>query len=283
MAAIKDKAPGAVKILQRCNPLIKERIKIAIVGIQQTAEAICQITRGSGTEYEILGIEINKAARALSSDDDLKNYKCSARIASIITRFCRLLPQDKRGHACEIIEEIEIEEALSDRLGKIELALTYLQPNIEMTAYEYANKEKLAKIHKDIKSIDDKLNTIVFDLSQIKIGSGNVASNLWAVRHILNRIEIEQSVVQNSGRSSKGLFESNEQNERISQHVDIKVRELETILKEMPCREDINEILDRLESVRPSKTWEWVGRISDLIAIFDAAIKVVTLISLIKP
>lgn len=37
------------------------------------------------------------------------------------------------------------------------------------------------------------------------------------------------------------------------------------------------EILGHLDRLRPSRTWEWLGRISDIIAVFDAAIQVVAL------
>jgi hypothetical protein len=280
MAAAECESPGAVSILRKCNPLIKEKIRTTIAEIQQTALGICQITLGSGTVYESLGIEINRTAKSLSTDDYLKKYKCSVRITSILAEFCRLLPQNKRGYACEIIKQIETEEVLSDKLNMIELALTYLQPNIEMEACGSANK--LSEIHEDIRSLDQKLNTIVFDLSKIKVGTGNIASNLWAVRDILNRIEVEQRSAQNSDEISNVSSEPGGYNEHVALLIDAKVSELEIILKQIPNRDDIKDILEKLERLKPSEKWEWIGRISDLIAIFDAAIKVVTFVSSIK-
>ena len=64
------------------------------------------------------------------------------------------------------------EQELSGRLSKIELALTYLQPNIDLAAHESATANKLEEMHGDIKSMDKKLNTIIFDLSKIKIWLG---------------------------------------------------------------------------------------------------------------
>lgn len=79
-----------------------------------------------------MGVEVNQWARGLSDKDYLKSERCIDRITHILAEFCKLLPQDKRGYACDIIKIINEEEGLGDKLSKVELALTYLQPNIEM-------------------------------------------------------------------------------------------------------------------------------------------------------
>ncbi len=283
MDAAEEGAPGVVELMKKCNPFLEKKIQAAIAEIQKKAEEVRQVTRGSGTKYEALGFEINETARSLSSRDTFKTIKCTSRITSILKEFCKLLPYDKRGHACEIIKEIEMEEEPSGRLNMIELALTYLQPNIEMAAYESASNKKLTEIYGEIKSIDSKMDNIIFDLSRIKIGSGYIANNLLAVRTALTRIiEIEQSAAQNSETGLKVSFELDERNQKLAQLVEAKAEELETILGEMPSREDVKEIMDKLESLKPRKNWEWLGRIADLVAIFDEVIKVVTYINSIK-
>ena len=97
MAAVEEKTPGAVRLLRKCNPIIEERIEATIAGIQKTAREICQVTRGSGTKYEAPGARINQEAKNLSSEDPIKAFKSSTRIASILREFCSLLPKDKRG------------------------------------------------------------------------------------------------------------------------------------------------------------------------------------------
>jgi HEAT repeat protein len=157
MAAAEDKAPGAVRLLRKCNPIIEERIEATIAGIQKTAREICQVTHGSGTKYEAPGAQINREAKSLSSDNPIKAFKSSTRIATIIREVCNLLPREKRRHACEIVDEIEAEQELSSRLCRIELALTYLMPNIDMAAHESATKNKLEEIHSDMKSMDTEI------------------------------------------------------------------------------------------------------------------------------
>ncbi|MGV8127225.1 MAG: hypothetical protein ACP5PV_08470 [Methanothrix sp.] len=273
MAAAEEKAPGAVRLLRKCNPIIEEKIEAAIEEIQKTAREICQVTRGSGTKYEAPGARINQEARSLSLEDPIKAFKSSTRIASILREFCSLLPRDKRGHACETVDEIEAEQELSDRLSKIELALTYLQPNITLAAYESTTNSKLEEMHSDIKLIDKKVNTIIFDLSKIKIGSGDIIANLSTVRTQLTKIaEMEKSLA--SGRKSiSGNPSPNESQIELGNLIDSKVLELEEILKTKTTKEDSQAILDKIESLKPLAGFEWLGRTSDLIAIFDAAMR----------
>ena len=89
------KAPGTVKLLRKCNPIIEERIKSTITGIQKAAREICQVTRGSGTKYEAPGAQINQEVKSLSSEDPIKIFKTSTRIAKILKDFCGLLPGTK--------------------------------------------------------------------------------------------------------------------------------------------------------------------------------------------
>jgi len=69
MAAAEDEAPGAVRFMRKCNPLLEERIQSTIAEIQEKAMQICQITRGSGIKFEAPVAEINRAAKALSLED----------------------------------------------------------------------------------------------------------------------------------------------------------------------------------------------------------------------
>ncbi len=97
MAAAEDEAPGAVRLLRKCNPIIEERIEATIAGIQKTAREICQVTRGSGTKYEAPGAEINREAKSLSSEDPLNVFRSSTRIASILREFADFCPGTKGG------------------------------------------------------------------------------------------------------------------------------------------------------------------------------------------
>lgn len=267
MAAAEEKTPGAVRLMRKCNPIIEEKIEDIIAGIQKTAREICQVTRDSGTKYEAPGARINQEAKSLSSEDPIKAFKSSTRIASILREFCSLLPKGKRGHACEIVDEIEIEQELSGRLSKIELALTYLQPNISLEAYESTTAHKLDQM-------DKKLDTVIYDLAKIKIGSGNIFANLCAVRSGLAAIAENGKKAENPESASEHQSTPDANQMKMGDLIDAKVLELEEILKTKATKEDNQAILNKLESLKPSVGWEWLGRMADLIAVFDASIKV---------
>ena len=128
----KEKAPIATDFVKRGASLVNENIKQTITDIQEKTKALCKETKDTDTPYESLGSEIHQLAKGLSEKDTPKSEKCVFRIKHILEEFCKNLPIDKKGHACEVINEITDEKELVDQLGKIELALTYLQPNIEM-------------------------------------------------------------------------------------------------------------------------------------------------------
>jgi HEAT repeat protein len=279
MASVDEKAPGAVGLLRKCNPIIEERIEATIAGIQKTAREICQMTRGSGTKYEAPSAEINREAKCLSLEDPFKTFKTCTSIASSLKEFCRNLPQDKRGRGCEIVDEIEAEHELSGKLLMIDRALIYLQPNIDLAVHESSTKNKLDEIHSDIRTMDRKLNTIIFDLSNIKIGSGNIFANLCAVRSELNKIaEVQKISLLNQESISINAAHRSESQVGIAKLIESKVSELEEILKTKSNREDNQAILNELEDLKPSTEFEWLGRIADVIAVFDASIKVFALL-----
>jgi HEAT repeat protein len=124
-------APGAARVLQRGLPIIDDRIKKIIREIQEKAEAVCRETRGTGTPYEPLGIEVNKWAGELSDRDYLQNERIASRIADILGEFCNLLPEGKREYPCKIVKELRDESEPKNKLIDIATALSYLEPCIE--------------------------------------------------------------------------------------------------------------------------------------------------------
>ncbi|TFH50357.1 MAG: hypothetical protein E4G89_03515, partial [Methanothrix sp.] len=131
MIVAEQSAPGAVKLMRKCNPFLEEKMQATIAEIQEKTRRICQITRGSGTEYEDPGTEIHKAAKALSTEDISKMQKCSARIVSQLKKFCKMLPEEKKSSVCDVVEEIARAAEFPEKLNKIELALLYLCPLLE--------------------------------------------------------------------------------------------------------------------------------------------------------
>jgi HEAT repeat protein/nucleoside phosphorylase len=131
MKSAEDKAPGVVKLMRACNPFLDERIQATIDEIQKSAKNICQITRRSGTEYEVPGSEIYKAAGILSSDNLASVQISIPVIVKQLKKFCKNLPGDERDTICKTIEEIEREPRFPEKLNYIALALSNLGPILQ--------------------------------------------------------------------------------------------------------------------------------------------------------
>jgi HEAT repeat protein/nucleoside phosphorylase len=128
MAAAEDKAPRAVKLMKKFNPFLEEQIQATIAEIQKNAKQICQIARGSGTEYEAPITEIYKAAEVLLSGDLVDRKTSSSIIVFQLMKLCEVLPNDERGLVCKVVKEIDLVSEFPEKIQKIELALSNLTP-----------------------------------------------------------------------------------------------------------------------------------------------------------
>ena len=115
-----ESAPGAVRVLRRRLPIIDERIR----DIQDTAEALCRETQGTGTPYEPLGMEVNKWAGELSDRDALQDERIASMISDNLGEFCNLLPEGEREYLCKIVEDLRDESDPKNKIIYIGMALT---------------------------------------------------------------------------------------------------------------------------------------------------------------
>ena len=120
-------APIATELIKKGLPIIDKTIK----EIQEKARAICEQTKNMETPFKPLGIETNKLANELTSNDLLKTEKSLKRIAHTLDEFCGLLHENKRGHGLNLVKSISEEEELQEKLNMIDIALTYIKPNIK--------------------------------------------------------------------------------------------------------------------------------------------------------
>ncbi len=153
-----DKAPRAVKLLRIGGKRVDSHIKETIAEIQEIAKELCKMT--VGTEVEPLGREVNQQAKEISPESYLRSEKSILRMAEILEDMCDLLPPKKRGHACELTEEICKCCTLEDRIIKLEAAINYIQPKIDIERYgkqfEYIISE-LNDIKLEMKVLQQKI------------------------------------------------------------------------------------------------------------------------------
>lgn len=127
MSAAEDEAPGAVRLMRKCNPLLEERIQATIAEIQEKAKQIYHITSGSGMEFKAPGAEIHQAAAGLSGDL-VSIQRSSSSIVKQLKKFCMYLPEKEKDQVCKDVEEIESEADFPEKLHLIERALFNLEP-----------------------------------------------------------------------------------------------------------------------------------------------------------
>jgi len=127
LKSTEENAPIVTELIKKGLPIIDEKIQ----KIQEKARAIFEQTKNTGTPFESLGVEANKFAYELTSKNPFKTKKSVKRIAHTLDEFCEYLPKNKRSYGCDIVKSIAEEEDLQEQLNIIDIALTYIQPNIK--------------------------------------------------------------------------------------------------------------------------------------------------------
>ena len=254
MAAAEDKAPGVVKLLRKCNPLIEENIQTTITEIQEKARQICHITRGSGTEFEAPGAEINRAAKALSPENIHRTQRSITRITFQLKKFCRLLPEGNRELVCDVVKEIEQATEFPDKLDKIELAFTYVSSAVGTALQLEDISLDLKKVMTELGVVNNKLDEIRYAIFKQKISSGNAISNLTSIRTELEKLY--QFNLQHPESSLKELYSCREEQlEELSRDLDDRFAELKVVLMGKASKDDFKNVLSELEKLKPAETW----------------------------
>lgn len=202
LIAVEDSAPGAVKLLRKYNPFIKERIETTIFEIQKEARDICAISRGSNTRYEIIGKEIHKQACLISIEDFQRTQNCASRIIFQLGEFCKILPEQKRKLVCSAIREIKGSESFPERLSKIELALAYALPVIkEGIPIEILimnlKRDILLMLDKNQKEIINNIGYPIEKMDKLNLEFEEIYQQLNNLIIILDKLELHDSKLEN--------------------------------------------------------------------------------------
>jgi hypothetical protein len=224
-----------------------------ITEIQSKSKALCRTTYGSEI-FQPLGTDLNKLAQGLSPKDLRKCQKISMRMVPLLQELCTLLRADKRGHGCDIVAEIRTEDELPGILNRILEAMTYLQPNIEITALESRTTQMFKDIQTELEVVNNKLDEIRYAIFKQRIHSGNVISNLTAINTELEKLY--QISLQHPNRSLKELYSCREEQlQELNRDMDARFAELKALLKEKASTDDVKKILGAFERLEPSDTW----------------------------
>ncbi|MCJ7443884.1 MAG: HEAT repeat domain-containing protein [Methanotrichaceae archaeon] len=239
MAAAEDKAPVAVRLMKKCNPLLEQQIQTTIAEIQVKAR--------------LIGPEIEREARGLSLGNPVKVYQCSMRIASTVRALCKRLPEELRKSTHDILVDIEKDEDLSVVLGKIELAMAYTLPVIEAERSEVLGR----------------LKNIEFSMAKLSLSSGSARQDLFELKTI---IENFRDRTEARGFSMEELSEilqerDNTMVERLEKMKESWLSSVEEMAQSLPSCEDTDEILEEIQGLRQSRKRDLLGITGDISSI----------------
>ncbi|VVB63205.1 Uncharacterised protein [uncultured archaeon] len=255
MDAAEDKAPGAVKLMRKCNPILDKRIQATVAEIQEKARLISN--------------EIDRAARCLSLDDPIKVHQCCMRMASALRDSCKRLSDEKRDLTCGILIDIEKEEELSVVLGKIELAMAYTLPEIE------AEREEML----------DRLKNIEFSMAKLNLSSGSARQDLFELKTTIKNF---QDKTEARGLSmeelSKVLSERDETMiERLQKMKEDWLLSVEEMAQSLPSCNENEEIRKEIQSLMQSRKRDVLGITGDISSIAGLLVGLIGLAVTMKP
>jgi len=239
MAAAEDKAPGVVKLMRRCNPLLEERIQATIAEIQEKARLISP--------------EIERAARCLSLDDPIKAHQCCIRMALAMRDSLSHLPKEKIELICGILSDIEKGGDLSALLEKLELAMAYVLPAIE------AEREEIL----------DRLRNIQFSISGLNISSGSARKDLrdlkTSVRSVQDKMAAQELNIEDLSKILKERDHA--MIERLENMRDDWLESVEKMAQDLPICEYKEELLTEIRSLKQLRRRDILGITGDISSI----------------
>ncbi len=283
MSTIEDKAPVAVKLMRKCNPLLEEQIQATIAEIQRSATKICQLTHGSGTDYEAPGTELQEAAKSLSVGDIAHVQNCSTMIVWQLKKFCGLLPPEDKEQVCSIVEEIVHEPDFPEMLNKIRIALLCLNPILEGTSSLQKHEELLQRIEIKVEAIHNNtqhlslyLNNIEFAIINLKDSSGNAKKHLLDIKNEIDKLQRE---IETQGLSETKLAnviddKDHAMIERLTKMQEHMSRAIRDTVKLNASKRDVETILKKLDNQDGLKKRDALGIISDISQLSQIALKI---------
>jgi len=252
MDAAEVDAPGAVKLMRKCNPLLDERIQAIIAEIQKKAILISP--------------EIERAARCLLLDDPIKAHQCCIRMASALRDSISRLPKEKSELICGILKDIEKGGDFSILLEKLELAMAYTLPAIEA----------------ERKEILDRLRNIQFSISNLNISSGSARKDLYelktSVRSFQDKMAAQELNMEDLGKILKERDYA--MIERLENMRNDWLKSVEKMAQDLPSCDDKEEFLMQIRSLKQSQRRDILGITGDISSIAGLFIGLIGLAAL---
>lgn len=146
MSAAEDEAPGAVRLMRKCNPLLDKRIQSTIAEIQDFARQICKITAGRGPGAEAFCDQIKDAAKSLSTTDFNEILINISDFDSILREKIELLPEDERGLVESQLDGVANVGPIPEKLGKLKVVFKFYLSKMKGDKFLQEMSDKLDEV-----------------------------------------------------------------------------------------------------------------------------------------
>ena len=264
LASSENEAPIATKLILKGLPIIDRRIRTILSEIREETRNFCKSSRDSPFE-EIGEGAFNFTKRLDSIEDKESARRILIDLIIYLQPTCMFLPESSKNLICGQLNNIEKSDikTISVALKNALIALNMLVSS---------QKEQIDYL-KNI--IDARLKIINYDIFRIKISSGDIASNLRAVKTEADEIKSIKNSLNAIGSSVQNFEDSLDQYFLIS-HSDIDqlVDQIEKIVADRTETPQTKSILDRLMQMKKSKREILFDRIVSLSSIIGLVLTI---------
>lgn len=128
----KEKAPLATEIIKRGLPIIDEKIKQLLNDINEKANILCDISRGTEAEKYVNPI-CQQVKELVKIRNPVELEKCIERITYNLKFLGEKLSETERSFVYDKIETLRKDEYLEDKLGQINDIIVFIIPHVNIS------------------------------------------------------------------------------------------------------------------------------------------------------
>jgi len=126
----RGKSPVAVAAIMRGIPIVEVKVKAIIAEIQENAKELCKHTQGTLLAEQ--GKEVNIAGQNfLNVRDPIVLDKAVLTLEKRLSAVCDKMPEDERGDACGLLNEIKDEIYVEDKINLVNILIEKMSAQIK--------------------------------------------------------------------------------------------------------------------------------------------------------
>ena len=185
MKCTDEKAPFATKVLRKGLPILDKNLKELFEEIQKKAKVACKESKGTATEE--IACTVNKEIQKWEIGNQEEMTQKVEDIAYLLKMKIADLPENR--YLLNKIEAMKNERNLAKQYDALLFVIGQIPTMKVISEQELDQKlQKFDRIFDEIICVKDKLNCISFDISQIKLNSANVISDLKTMKEELEKL-----------------------------------------------------------------------------------------------